>query len=49
MEILADVEAALRALEREANELRSRELRELLRELIEDQREIMKRLRKSYN
>ncbi len=49
METLSDVEAALKSLEREANELRSKEFREMLRELIEDQREIMKRLRKFYN
>ncbi len=49
MKSLADAESTLKEIEREANYVRSRELRELLRANIEDYREIIKALRKFYH
>ena len=49
MKILADAEEALKEVERDANKLQSRELRQLIQECIHKQREAIKALRRFYN
>jgi hypothetical protein len=49
MKILADAEEALKEVERDANKLQSRELRQLIQERIQEQREAIKALRRLYN
>jgi hypothetical protein len=49
MQTLTDVEAALKRLQQEGDEIRSRQFREMLQALIADQREILKTLRGFYN
>ncbi|MGY3506987.1 MULTISPECIES: hypothetical protein [unclassified Bradyrhizobium] len=49
MKTLSEAEAALKEMERDADKLRSRELRELVRECIEEYRQIIKTLRRFYN
>jgi hypothetical protein len=48
VETLDQVEAALRQLEREAQETRTEQLREVVQELIEDYRAAIKALRRLY-
>ena len=49
MKISADAEEALKEVERDANKLQSRELRQLIQERIQEQREAIKELRRFYN
>ena len=49
MKISADAEEALKEVERDANKLQCRELRQLIQERIQEQREAIKALRRFYN
>lgn len=49
MKALAEMEAALEELERDLDAVRSREFRKMCRETIEEQRAMIKALRKFYN
>lgn len=49
MKTLTEAEAALKEMERDINAIKSRELRELVHEAVEDYREIIKTLRRLHN